>query len=137
MSSSNQLANVSPIFTKKRQGENELNLNDKLDVLIRRLDEIKHSEYLSPPVDTSQLERKNLMNTSLKQQRHSSRSINSKKHLEESYNESVSFNLSRKPAKSIFLMSNLSHESSRADGLLDASGRTNQTSQRLGIPTSR
>lgn len=55
-----------------------------------------------------------------------------------SYNESVSFNLSKKPAKSIFLMSDVSHESSRAAGcFLEASGRTNQTSQRLGVPTSR
>lgn len=136
-SHTNQLANVSPIYTKKRHYDKEVNFNNKLDLLIKRLEEVRLSEYLSPAVDTTYVERRNIMNTSLKQQRHSSRSVHSKKQLENSYNEAVSFNLSKKQAKSIFLMSDVSHESSRVGGLLDASGRTNQTSQRLNVPTSR
>lgn len=75
----NQLANVSPIYTKKRHYDPDTDFNHKLEQLARRLEEIKQSEYLSPTVETSYLERRNYMNTSLKQDRQSSRSVNSKR----------------------------------------------------------
>jgi WD40 repeat protein len=72
-------------------------------------------------------------------QRQSSRSVNSKRIVEANESMSKEFNLSKKPVKSIFLTSDASHESSRVfmNNFLNGSNRSNQTSQRLNMPTSR